>query len=255
MVRLIKWPWELLITCLLWLYFLLGFCLFWLPLFLCAAWRHPEKAARAKAFQRLIHHFLKSFFFLIRLLSPGLRFDLDPLLSDMAGCILVANHRSFFDPLLLTSLFPRHGTVVKSVFFKIPIFGWVIKNAGYLPSGEDIESLRQKLSEMPEFIAQGGIFFIFPEGTRSRSRDPKLAPFKKGAFRIAQRSGAPICLLAIQGTGRLFPPDQIRLRAADRIQLRLKVVGRIEAGDLEDPNSLTEQTRHAQKCIEDACSS
>ncbi len=253
MARLIKWPWELLVTGLLSLYFLIGFSLFWLPLFLFAAWRHREKASRAKAFQRLIQRFFKSFFSLMRLLCPGLRFDLDPLLFDMAGCVLVANHRSFFDPILLTSLFPRHGTVVKNVFFKVPIFGWVIKNAGYLPSGKDIETLRQRLNEMPDFIAQGGIFFIFPEGTRSRSLEHRLGPFKKGAFRIAQRSGADIQLLAIQGTGRLFPPDQIRVRAADRIHLRLKLVGRIEKETLSDPEGLSHQANEAQKRIEDAC--
>ncbi|TFG68102.1 MAG: 1-acyl-sn-glycerol-3-phosphate acyltransferase, partial [Anaerolineales bacterium] len=84
-------------------------------------------------------------------------------------------------------------TIAKSTFFKLPVFGWLLKNSGYLPSdtsGYFFNLMRERIADMPDYLAGGGNLFIFPEGTRSR--DGKLIPRKPRVSLLAQRSRAHI---------------------------------------------------------------
>jgi len=197
---------DLVVTLLLWGYFTLGFIVFFSPFYL-AAYLFSENCEYA--FQRLNHNFCKGFFFLIRILIPGQKWRIADEIKSIRSSVIVCNHLSYLDPLLLISLFARHKTIVKSTFFSVPIFGWMLKQSGYIPStseGRLSEILIERIDAMDGYLASGGILFIFPEGTRSR--DGTIGRLNKGAFKIARLCQTPIKILYIGNTNKLFTPGK-----------------------------------------------
>jgi 1-acyl-sn-glycerol-3-phosphate acyltransferase len=74
-------------------------------------------------------------------------------------------------------------------------------------------------------LAGGGNLFIFPEGTRSL--DGELHPFDKGAFRIARLCGAPIMVVSIKNTHKLYPPGAFLFNTRDDMIVEMRLVGSI----------------------------
>lgn len=237
-----------LITIAAWTYYILGFLLFFSPFYLLAYAAAPEREA---AIQRLNHRFHRGFFGLVRWITPGLRFRIPEEIRQIQGAVIVANHVSYLDPILFVSLFPRQKTIVKSTFFRVPVFGWLLKISGYLPSTTegnlDMMMVRQ-METMAQFLAEGGNLFIFPEGTRSR--DGKLGPFNKGAFKIARNCGAPIRVVRIRNTGRLFTPGRFRFHTCIPNTIEIEAVGTLERSALEKGRPLAEIMEEARALLE-----
>jgi 1-acyl-sn-glycerol-3-phosphate acyltransferase len=194
------------VTLLLWGYFTLGFIVFFSPFYL-AAYLFSDN--REKSFQRLNHHFYKGFFFLIRVFIPGQKWRVSDEIESIRSSVIVCNHLSYLDPLLLISLFKQHKTIVKSSFFSVPIFGWVLRQSGYIPStseGKLSELMIESFDTMDDFLTSGGNLFIFPEGTRSRNGT--IGRLSKGAFKIAKLGRTPVKVLFIRNTNKLFTPGK-----------------------------------------------
>ena len=191
------------VTLAIWVYFV-GVAVFLLPAYLVALVTGRPRAA----VQRLNHWYLRGFFATALAVTPGLRRRVAPSIRDIRGSVVVCNHRSYLDPLLLVSLLPRQTTFVKPVFFRVPVFGWALAAAGYLPAGggELDERLVRRVERLRRHLAEGGNLFVFPEGRRSRTGEP--GPFRAGAFRLARRFGAPVELLRHFGTDRLYEPGR-----------------------------------------------
>ncbi|HAR97001.1 MAG TPA: 1-acyl-sn-glycerol-3-phosphate acyltransferase [Deltaproteobacteria bacterium] len=119
--------------------------------------------------------------------------------------ILMSNHQSALDIMSLLKGLPiSFRFVAKQELFKIPLFGWALKRAGYISL--DRQNPRQALKDMDvaaKRIRDGSSLVIFPEGTRSL--DGRLLPFKKGAFSLAMKAGVPIVPVAIRGTAVIQP--------------------------------------------------
>jgi len=197
---------DLIVTLLLWSYFTLGFIIFFSPFYL-AAYLFSEN--REYAFQRLNHNFNKGFFFLVRVFIPGQKWRIADDIKSIQSSVIVCNHLSYLDPLLLISLFPQHKTIVKSTFLSVPIFGWMLKQSGYIPSTSDgrlSELMIERIDAMDGYLASGGNLFIFPEGTRSR--DGTIGRLNKGAFKIARLARTPITVLYVRNTNKLFTPGK-----------------------------------------------
>ncbi|HEY5665014.1 MAG TPA: lysophospholipid acyltransferase family protein [Ilumatobacter sp.] len=113
--------------------------------------------------------------------------------------VVVANHESFVDILLISHLPFEMKWMSKSEFFKIPLLGWAMRLAGdiRLERG-DRKSGAKALLECRNRLDERVSVMIFPEGTRSHSGE--LGEFKDGAFRIAIGAGVPILPLAVVGT-------------------------------------------------------
>lgn len=197
---------DLMVTLLLWAYFTLGFIVFFSPFYLAV---YLVSENREYAFQRLNHNFYRGFFFLIRILIPGQKWHIADEIKSIRSSVIVCNHLSYLDPLLLISLFPRHKTIVKSTFFSVPIFGWMLEQSGYIPSSSEgrlSELMIERIDAMDGYLAAGGNLFIFPEGTRSRNGT--IGRLNKGAFKIARLCRTPIKVLHIRNTHRLFKPGK-----------------------------------------------
>jgi 1-acyl-sn-glycerol-3-phosphate acyltransferase len=130
---------------------------------------------------------------------------------------------------LFVSLFEKQKTIVKSDYFRYPVFGWILRRSGYIPSlaeGLFTVGMVDHIKNMGEYLAEGGNFFIFPEGTRSR--DGRIGPFDQGAFKIARLCQAsPIRVLVIRNTQRLFPPDRFLFNTHDECLIEVELAGSI----------------------------
>ena len=113
--------------------------------------------------------------------------------------VVVANHESFVDILLISHLPFEMKWMSKSEFFKIPLLGWMMTLAGdiKLVRGDKKASAQALLDSRDRLDKQVSVM-IFPEGTRSKSGE--LGEFRDGAFRIAIQAGVPIVPLAVLGT-------------------------------------------------------
>jgi 1-acyl-sn-glycerol-3-phosphate acyltransferase len=159
---------------------------------------------------------------------------------------------SYLDPILFVSLFGQQRTIVKHTFFKVPIFGWFLKNYGYISSGSDAtmgSAMINNLEDIKEHLASGGVLFVFPEGTRSR--DGNLAPFNKGVFTIARYCNAPLKLIFISGTNKLFPPGHFLFNTRNFNQIQLQLIGSLEPDYKSNNFSISAVGEQARKLFEE----
>ena len=232
---------DIIITLILWAYFTLGFIVFFLLFYLMAFIFAKD---REIAYQRLNHLFYRGFFRLLKILVPGCSWQIDQRAAEIKSSVIVCNHVSYLDPLLMISLYARHKTIVKSRFFHIPIFGWFLRTAGYLPAASDDRLgplLIEHIEKMKEYLAAGGNLFVFPEGVRSRNS--RLGSFHSGAFKIARRCQAPIKILRITNTDRLFTPGKFLFNTGTKNRISLEFIGAVEPDYQHDPPSAMELAR------------
>ena len=232
----------------LWSYFTLGFLIIFSPFYLAAC---LFSGNRENSFQRLNHHFYKGFFFLIRTFIPGQKWRISGEIGSIRSSVIVCNHQSYLDPLLVISLFKQHKTIVKSTFFKVPIFGWILKQSGYFPStseGKLSELMIERMDAMDDYLASGGNLFIFPEGTRSR--DGTIGRLNKGAFKIARLCQTPIKVLYIRNTNKLFTPGKFLFNTLVSNTITVEPITGIEPDYQSDKFSISELMSQVRLLLE-----
>ena len=218
---------DIVVTIIIWSYFTVGFIIFFSPFYLYSCCFRKEK--QEKAFQTLNHIFYKGFFFIFRIFAPKHKWDIDKNIYDIESSVIVCNHLSYLDPLIMISLYKNHTTIVKSKFFNYPIFGKMITVSGYIPSssvGGLGNIMIQRIEKIPQYIYDGGNLFIFPEGTRNTLG--KLGDFNKGAFKIAKLAKAPIKVIRIHNTDKLFKPGKFFFQTMFSNKIQVKLIGSIE---------------------------
>lgn len=241
---------DFLITLLLWLYFMFGFLIrfffFYLP-------THLFTATKAQALQQLIHNHMKFFFKLTKWLIPRTEFAIQEEVRKIRSSVIVCNHLSYLDPILLVSLLPKQRTIVKSTFFKVPIFGWFLRNAGYIPSAASEmlgPAMIKNLEAIKEHLAAGGNLFVFPEGTRSRNG--KLKPFNKGVFSIARYCNAPLELILLKNTDKLFRPGSFSFNTHDFNKIKVELIGSLKPDYKNKDFSISAVANQARSLFEEA---
>jgi 1-acyl-sn-glycerol-3-phosphate acyltransferase len=119
--------------------------------------------------------------------------------------VLVANHPSLIDVVLLLSTYPTLCCVVKGSVMRSPFLGTMLRYCNHIDAGDgDPLSGAGVFQGAVERLRSGDPILIFPEGTRSPMNG--LAPFKKGAFAIAQAANVPVVPIRI----RCHPPGLMR---------------------------------------------
>ena len=133
--------------------------------------------------------------------------------------IIVANHSSLLDPVILgVSVRPKVIFVAAAYLFKIHWLGYLLRKANSIPvQGEnDISSLKRAL----KILQKGGVLGIFPEGGVDRQKDD--LPIKAGAAFLATRVGVPIVPIKIKGADKVLPRGAKFIRSLNKIEVEIK---------------------------------
>lgn len=119
------------------------------------------------------------------------------------GVLLVANHQSYLDPVLLAVYLRRPMSyMAKSELFTNRHFGWLIRSLNAFPVKQgsgDVGAVRETIKRLRE----GHMLNIFPEG--SRTRDGEIGPMLSGAALVVKKAGVPIVPVVIDGSYRAWP--------------------------------------------------
>ena len=119
--------------------------------------------------------------------------------------VIIANHASNFDPLVLFASVPTGMTyVAKAELLKVPVFGGIIRRTGavFVDRG-DTQKAVAAMQAAADRVRNGQSVLVFAEGTRSR--DGQLKSFKKGGFLLALEAGVDILPVVLQGTNQVLP--------------------------------------------------
>jgi len=118
------------------------------------------------------------------------------------SAIIVANHASFIDPLVIATTVPRKiGFMILESFYRKPVINWLCSCTTCIPVPEK-DSGHQALRYAIEYLKNGNALCIFPEG--GRSPDGKLQEAKTGTAFIALKTGTPVIPAAIIGNFRAY---------------------------------------------------
>lgn len=140
----------------------------------------------------------------LTILTMGLSFDvIDPkgILEKERPAVIVGNHQTEFDLIMLACMFPKNCSVTaKSSLRRVPFLGWwmVLAKAIFIERTNSQGARAAMKGAAQTMVERRQSVYIFPEGTRSYTKEPVLLPFKKGAFHLAVEAGAPIvpCVVA-----------------------------------------------------------
>jgi len=141
------------------------------------------------------------------------------------GVLIVSNHQSYLDPVVLGAKTPRAlSFLAKSELFEVPGFSWLIRKLNAFPvrQGEgDVGAVRETIRRLQE----GHALNVFPEGTRSE--DGEIAPTLPGVGLIARRAGVPVVPAVIVGSFQawprgktLFHPHPVRVQFGPAMNLQ-----------------------------------
>jgi 1-acyl-sn-glycerol-3-phosphate acyltransferase len=126
---------------------------------------------------------------------------IEDLVPDEGPALLVCNHVSYMDALILSSAIPRPiRFVMYYKIFKTPGAGWIFKAARAIPiagAKEDPALMEKAFADVDAALAEGELVCIFPEG--ALTRDGQIAPFKNGLERILAKRPVPVAPLALKG--------------------------------------------------------
>lgn len=154
--------------------------------------------------------------------------------------LIIANHQSFIDILLLLSTSPKIVMMTKHYVWQSPIFGWIVRYADFFSAGNGYENLEEKLKER---VAEGYSVMVFPEGTRSA--DCSIQRFHKGAFYLADLLKLDILPMLIYGTGNISSKRQAFYIKQGTMAVR--TCQRIEYGDKSFGTTYQEQAKMFRK--------
>lgn len=120
------------------------------------------------------------------------------------AAIVVCNHASYVDGIVLTAVLPRdYHFVVQDGAARWPLVGWCLTRMGVVyVNRRDARSGARTTRELMRLLHAGEPLAVFAEGTFKA--EPGLLPFKAGAFLMAARCGVPVVPAAIRGSRRLY---------------------------------------------------
>lgn len=118
--------------------------------------------------------------------------------------VIVANHQSFTDIILLYKTKMQFKWIANEHLFKLPLIGWSMLLTKHikLKKGK-LESIKTAYYEAADWLKRGMSVMLFPEGTRSNGYG--LKEFQNGAFKLAIKEQVPILPISIKGTGNAIP--------------------------------------------------
>ncbi len=133
--------------------------------------------------------------------------------------IIVANHSSLLDPVILgVSIKPKIIFVAAAYLFEISWLGYLLRKANSIPiqRENDIKAIKQSL----KILQRGGVLGIFPEGGIDRQKNN--FPVRAGAAYLATKVGVPIVPIKIKGADKVLPRGAKFIRSLNKIEVEIK---------------------------------
>jgi len=139
-------------------------------------------------------------------------------------CVVVANHASYLDGIILTAALPADFTyLIKQEMARVPIAGFVLRRLGSaFVDRRNHRDRHRSARTMVELASQGTALGFFPEGTFDAV--PGLKPFQLGAFSAAARAKLPVIPVVIHGARQKLPagsflaaPGPLRVRICEPV--------------------------------------
>jgi 1-acyl-sn-glycerol-3-phosphate acyltransferase len=181
--------WRTLRTALGFGVFGLGALMVSLCVFPLLAWAPGDRERRA---QHVVHRMFRLWvWFATTLGLIRVRWHGVERLREQPPCIVVANHPSLIDIVLLIACMPQADCVVKKAAWRNPFLRGVVTGAGYIRN----EGGGTLIDTCAGYVRRGRWLVLFPEGTRSPAQ--RLGPLHRGAAHVALRSGVPLLPVVI----------------------------------------------------------
>jgi 1-acyl-sn-glycerol-3-phosphate acyltransferase len=170
----------------------------------------------------------------------GMRLSVRALGSLPNPCVVVANHESYLDGVVLAATLPPHFSfVIKREMRSVPAAGWLLERIGALfVARNNVKGSARDALRVLRSASRGQALAFFPEGTFGRQ--PGLLPFHNGAFTAAERGGLPVVPLVIRGTRRSLTPGSLLPRPG-----RITVEALSPLGQVGDAAALRDAARAA----------
>lgn len=160
-------------------------------------------------------------------LNPFWKIDVSGLenIDHKETYVVVANHQSLADIIVLYKAKMQFKWVAKDDLFKLPLVGWCLKLIKHIRLERgDFSSIKKIYREAAEWLRSGMSVLFFPEGTRSETDE--MNPFQNGAFKLALKEKRPILPMVIRGTRDAIPKGDWLFKA--RVSGSLKVLPAID---------------------------
>ncbi len=166
------------------------------------------------------------------------------LIPDEGPALLVCNHVSFVDALLIGGAVRRPiRFVMYYKIYRLPVLNFIFRTAGAIPiagRSEDLEIYERAFRKIAEYLKEGELVCIFPEG--KLTTDGEINEFKGGMTRVLEETPVPVIPLALQGLwGSFFSRDPgkgLFRRLWSRVTL---VAGTPVGAEVAVPEQLREQ--------------
>lgn len=167
---------------------------------------------------------------LIRL-DPDWKMDISGLenIDRKKTYVMVANHQSLVDIIVLYQIKTQFKWVAKESLFKVPFVGWCMSLAKHikLERGK-FASIKKVYRQAAEWLRQDVSVMFFPEGTRSET--DTMNEFQNGAFKLAIKEKKPVLPILIKGTRDAIPKHGRQF--SEKIHCVLKVLPAVETSGL-----------------------
>lgn len=192
-----------------------------------------SKKTKMKGFRYVVSKYMKSVLYSNPFIHKKVVNNFNETFEKPA--VIIANHSSFLDILSIGMLSPKIIFLVSDWVYNSPIFGGVVRKAGFYPVSEGLEGgvehLRKKVNE-------GYSLMVFPEGTRSENNVIKR--FHKGAFFLAEEFKLDIVPVVIHGASELIPKGDFVIHDGN---LTVTILERITPENASFGNNYAERTK------------
>jgi 1-acyl-sn-glycerol-3-phosphate acyltransferase len=134
--------------------------------------------------------------------------------------IIISNHQSILDILVMNCLRYRFRWISKIENYKVPVLGWYLRMAKYITIDRGNKESKSEMLERSALSLRKGIsIMMFPEGTRSP--DGEIGHFKLGAFQLAHMTDKSILPVIVDGTGGILPKHGLIFSGGHKIKIKV----------------------------------
>lgn len=229
--------WSLMKSTFSFLYFFTGCFLLTIIGFLLVGLKPFGKKRSKRYFHYLISGYTKSLIYIMTNVRKSVLWD-DPAVFKQPA-VIIANHSSFLDILIMTMLHPKAVLMTNKWVWRSPVFGKIVQMADYYPVMENVAENVEKLRTL---TMDGYSIVVFPEGTRSL--DGEIRRFHKGAFYLAKELQLPVVPVVLHGIHHTMQKGDWLLKDG-QMNIHVQTSRVLTSNNL--PGSYQEATKEAQR--------